>query len=105
MKQICLTTAIVFFALAARGTAQASCVQVQVGGQNASLACLNQNMQSQALEAAGQAPATIPLAAGSASNAIGIFNQAGVAEQYGKNFGVSVTPYRPPPPVFANSTH
>lgn len=83
--------------------ASQTCVQVQIAGQGAaSLACLNQELQSQAQAASGQAAPAAPLSAGSPANATGSFNEAGVAEQYGKNFGVSALPYRPPPPVYAN---
>jgi hypothetical protein len=93
------------FALApATAPAAQTCVQVAIAGQSAaSLACLNQELQNQAVAAAGQPPPTAPLSAGSPSNATGSFNEAGVAEQYGKNFGVSAVPYRPPPPVFSNT--
>jgi hypothetical protein len=80
-------------------------VQVQVAGQKPDpFACLNQELKSEALAASGQSPAA-PLAAGSPANAVGIFNKTGIAEQYGKNFGVSASPYRPAAPVFNNSVH
>jgi hypothetical protein len=106
-----LLFAAVLFGLAATGFAQTpadgpACVQVQIAGQAApAFACLNQELQSQA-QAAHQAPRiAAPLGAGGPSNATGTFNQTGVAQQYGKNFGSSVIPYRPPPPVFTNPTH
>jgi hypothetical protein len=84
---------------------QKTCVQVQIpGGTPNPFACLNQALRDQALAAAGSPPG-IPLGAGSPSNATGTFNKAGVAEQYGKNFGISVLPYRPPPPVFTSNLH
>jgi len=83
-----------------------TCVQVAIAGQSAnSLNCLNQELQSQALAAAGQSTPAAPLGAGSASNAVGTFNQFGVAEQYGKNFGHSAVPYRPAPPVYGGGVH
>jgi hypothetical protein len=83
-----------------------TCVQVEISGQTASsLNCLNQELQAQALAAQGPSLGAPPLGAGSPSNAVGVFNQFGVAEQYGKNFGVSVQPYRPPAPVFASGVH
>ncbi|WP_407112967.1 hypothetical protein [Bradyrhizobium sp. LMG 9283] len=30
---------------------------------------------------------------------VGVVNIPGVQQQYGRNFGVSVAPFRPPPPV------
>jgi len=83
-----------------------TCVQVQIPGDTQNpFACLNQELQDQALAASGHALPAVPLGAGSPSNATGVFNKTGVAEQYGKNFGVSVIPYRPAPPVFTNSVH
>jgi hypothetical protein len=83
-----------------------TCVQVQIPGDTQNpFACLNQTLQDQALAASAHALPAIPLGAGSPSNATGNFNKTGVAEQYGKNFGLSVLPYRPPPPEFMNSTH
>jgi len=82
-----------------------TCVQVAIAGQGPSqLACLNQELQSLA-QAAAPPAAAVPLGAGSSSNAVGTFNQFGVAEQYGKNFGTSAIPYRPPAPVFSTPPH
>jgi hypothetical protein len=33
---------------------------------------------------------------------VGVVNIPGVAQQYGKNFGVSAVPYRPAPPTFSS---
>ncbi len=44
---------------------------------------------------------TPPLDASSPDTKIGVVNIPGVQEQYGKNFGHSAVPYRPPPPVYA----
>ncbi len=83
-----------------------TCVQVEIPGGTANpFACLNQQLAAQAMAASGHALPGLPLAAGSPSNATGIFNKTGLAEQYGKNFGMSVIPYRPAPPVFTNSVH
>jgi hypothetical protein len=43
---------------------------------------------------------TPPFDATSPDPRIGIINIPGVQQQYGKNFGNSAFPYRPPPPVF-----
>jgi hypothetical protein len=97
-----LTALLIAMAPAVAGASQ-TCVQVQIAGQSAaSLACLNEELQNQALAASGQAAPAAPLSAGSPANATGTFNEAGVAEQYGKNFGVSAVPYRPPTPVYSN---
>jgi hypothetical protein len=42
-----------------------------------------------------------PLDASSPDTKTGVINIPGVRQQYGKNFGNSVAPYRPAPPVFA----
>ena len=80
-----------------------TCVQVQIAGQQPSIYnCLNQQLRAQAQGAVpGGVPAP-PLGAGSPGNAVGTFNEQGVKEQYGQNFGKSVLPYRPPAPVFAS---
>ncbi len=85
------------------GASGQSCVQVQIAGQKPSpFNCLNQQLQQQ-VESTGAARTQLPLGATSPSNQVGTFNQQGVAEQYGQNFGKSVIPYRPPAPVFNNS--
>ncbi len=82
------------------GSAGQTCVQVQVAGQKpSSLNCLNQQLQQDVQGAYPTAP-SLPLAATSPSNQVGTFNEQGVAEQYGENFGKSAMPYRPPVPVF-----
>ena len=82
-----------------------TCVQVEVAGQAASsLNCLNQALARQ-LQSHGLAPPPAPLGAGSPSNAVGTFNEQSVREQYGRNFGKSVVPYRPPPPAYNNPLH
>jgi len=83
-----------------------TCVQVEIAGRMAgTLNCLNQQLRNQAMAAEGEAVPAAPLGAGSPSNAVGLFNQFGVAEQYGRNFGVSVLPYRPPPPVYGGGVN
>ncbi len=43
-----------------------------------------------------------PLDARSPDTKIGVINIPGVQQQYGKNFGHSVVPYRPPPLVYTS---
>jgi hypothetical protein len=77
-----------------------TCVQVNVIGQKPlPYNCLNQQLQQQVQTAAPAPP--VPLGANSPANAAGAFNRAGVAEQYGANFGNSVIPYRPAAPGFS----
>jgi hypothetical protein len=42
-----------------------------------------------------------PIDARSPDTKVGVINIPGVQQQYGRNFGVSAVPYRPPPLVFA----
>jgi hypothetical protein len=85
------------------GSSAQTCVQVQVPGQKPSVYnCLNQQLRQQ-VEGAPPPGANVPLGATSPSNQVGTFNEQGVNEQYGQNFGRSVTPYRPPAPVFGNA--
>ena len=80
-----------------------TCVQVQIAGQKTSAYnCLNQELRQQAEGAATGGVPAAPLGAGSPSSAVGTFNEQGVKEQYGQNFGKSVIPYRPPAPVFSS---
>lgn len=84
------------------GSSGPACVQVQVAGQKPSpYACLNQQLQQQAQDASPTQP-QLPLAANAPSNQVGTFNEQGLAEQFGQNFGKSVMPYRPDAPVYNN---
>jgi hypothetical protein len=59
--------------------------------------CLNQKLRDQAEQAGSNAATpTAPLDAKSSDLKVGVVNVPGVQQQYGKNFGVSVMPYRPP---------
>lgn len=59
--------------------------------------CLNQKLKNQVDQANSNAMTpTAPLDAKSPDLQLGIVNIPGVQQQYGKNFGVSVMPYRPP---------
>ena len=82
-----------------------TCVQVQIAGQKPSpYDCLNQQLQQQVQGVSPTQP-QVPLSANSQSNQVGTFNQQGVAEQYGSNFGKSAIPQRPPVPVFSSGLH
>src|SRR5262249_31366420 len=62
--------------------------------------CLNQKLKR---EVDRVNPPTInqpPLDARSSDPKVGVINIPGVHQQYGKNFGVSAVPFRPPPVVF-----
>jgi hypothetical protein len=59
--------------------------------------CLNQKLKNQVDQASSNAGIpTAPLDAKSTDLKVGVVNVPGVQQQYGKNFGVSVVPYRPP---------
>jgi hypothetical protein len=75
-----------------------SCVEVEIGGER-SYSCLNQQMKRD-VNRTNPVPNIAPLDAHSPDPRIGIVNIPAVQQQYGKNFGVSVFPYRPPPPNF-----
>ena len=82
-----------------------TCVQVQIQGQKPSpFSCLNQQLQQQAQGAQGT-PGVPPVTSSSPSNQVGTFTRQGLSEQYGKNFGKSVSPYRPPAPTYSNPLH
>jgi len=74
------------------------CVDVEIGSSHA-FDCLNRKLREQADRANPSQPAA-PLDAKSQDLKVGTVNIPAVQQQYGKNFGVSVVPYRPPPPIF-----
>jgi hypothetical protein len=64
--------------------------------------CLNQKLKH---EVDRVNPPTInqpPLDARSSDPKVGVINIPGVQQQYGKNFGVSAVPFRPPPALFGS---
>lgn len=70
-------------------------------GSTPSFDCLNQKFKQQVDQInSNQTVPTAPLDARSPDIKIGVVNTPAVAQQYGKNFGVSVVPYRPPPPIY-----
>jgi hypothetical protein len=82
-----------------------TCVQVHIQGQKPNpYDCLNQQLQSQ-VQGNNQSSPSLPLGANSPSNEVGTFNEQGLKEQYGQNFGKSVVPYRPPAPIFSSPVH
>ncbi|HLH10698.1 MAG TPA: hypothetical protein VKV77_02340 [Methylovirgula sp.] len=66
---------------------------------NANLDCLNQQLREQ-VDRVNPPSINAPLDARSPDTKIGIVNIPAVKQQYGQNFGVSVYPYRPPPPTY-----
>ena len=64
-----------------------------------SLGCLNDQLKAK-VDEVNPTLATPPIDAKSSDLKVGTVNVPGVQQQYGKNFGKSVVPYRPPPPVY-----
>jgi hypothetical protein len=69
-------------------------------GSSQSYKCLNDTLRHQVDRTSPQANVP-PLDARSSDIKVGVVNIPAVKEQYGKNFGVSVVPYRPPLPVYS----
>jgi hypothetical protein len=80
------------------GIKHESCVEVEIGSSRA-FNCLNEKLKKQ-VDGVNPSLNTPPLDAHSPDIRIGVVNMPGVQQQYGKNFGVSVIPFRPAPPVF-----
>lgn len=80
------------------GTSVDRCIEVEIGG-NRAYNCINEKLRRQVdrINPSANAP---PIDARSADIKLGVVSIPGVQQQYGKNFGNSVVPYRPPPPVF-----
>ena len=78
------------------------CVEVEIGSSRA-MNCLNQKLKRE-VDKVNPTVNLPPVDARSQDTKVGVINIPGVAQQYGKNFGVSATPYRPASPVFAAPT-
>jgi hypothetical protein len=76
------------------------CVDVDIGGSR-SFNCLNQELKRQA-EQTNPTMNIAPIDARSPDIQVGVVNVPAVQQQYGQNFGRSVVPYRPPPPIFTS---
>jgi hypothetical protein len=70
------------------------CVDVQIGDSRA-YDCLNQRLKQQ-VDRINPSANIPPVDARSPDLRLGIVNMPAVQQQYGRNFGVSVRPYRPP---------
>lgn len=64
-----------------------------------SMACLNQKLKRE-VDRVNPVMNLPPIDARSPDIRTGVVNIPAVQQQYGRNFGVSVVPYRPPTPVF-----
>jgi hypothetical protein len=74
------------------------CVEVEIGASR-SMDCLNQKLRRE-VDRVNPAMNLPPIDARSPDTKVGVVNIPGVQQQYGRNFGVSVVPYRPAPPVY-----
>jgi hypothetical protein len=71
-------------------------------GSERSLSCLNQKLKQEVNRVNPPVTNKPPLDAKSSDPKIGVVNIPGVQQQYGRNFGVSVYPYRPPVPIYVS---
>lgn len=77
------------------------CVEVEVGGEQvSSLECLTQDLQRKIEDSQAIPKMQAPATASSPSVEVGGFNLPALNQQYGKNLGKSVHPYRPPQPNY-----
>jgi hypothetical protein len=76
-----------------------NCVEVEIGGDKV-FNCLNDKLKRQS-ERVIPLPNIAPIDSHSSDIKLGIANMPAVKQQYGRNFGNSVIPYRPSPPVYA----
>jgi hypothetical protein len=74
------------------------CVDVEIGNDHA-FGCLNRQLKRE-VDRVNPSLNTPPLDARSPDVRVGNVNEIAVRQQYGSNFGRSVFPFRPPPPVF-----
>ena len=72
------------------------CAEATSGG---TMDCLNQKLKRE-VERVNPVENLPPIDARSSDIKTGVVNIPAVKQQYGRNFGVSVVPYRPAPPVF-----
>jgi hypothetical protein len=79
------------------------CVDVVIGSEK-SFGCLNEKLKLQVDRVNPPVTNTPPLDARSQDIKVGVVNVPAVQEQYGRNFGVSAFPFRPPPPVFSTGS-
>lgn len=75
------------------------CVDVVIGSDK-SFGCMNEKLKRQVDRVNPPVLNVPPIDARSSDLKVGTVNVPAVQQQYGKNFGISVVPYRPPPPVY-----
>lgn len=69
-------------------------------GSGKAMECLNQKLKRE-VDRVNPVMNLPPIDARSPDIKTGVVNIPAVQQQYGRNFGISVVPYRPPPPVFS----
>jgi hypothetical protein len=77
------------------------CVEVEIGSSK-SMDCLNQRLKRE-VDRVNPTVNQPPIDARSPDTKVGVINIPGVQQQYGRNFGQSVVPYRPAPLIFGPS--
>lgn len=83
----------------ARGTSE-TCVDVEIGDGRA-YNCLNQKLKRQ-VDRVNPNLNLPPVDARSSDIRVGVVNMPAVQQQYGRNFGISVIPFRPALPAYAS---
>lgn len=88
----------------ARGSSETTekferCVDVMIGSER-SFGCMNEKLRRQVDRVNPPITNTPPIDAKSSDLKTGVVNVPAVQQQYGRSFGVSAFPYRPPPPVY-----
>jgi hypothetical protein len=68
-------------------------------GSGPAMECLSQQLRKQ-VDRVNPTLNLPPLDARSPDAKVGVINIPGIQQQYGRNFGVSAVPFRPPAPVF-----
>jgi hypothetical protein len=71
------------------------CVDVRIGGEHA-FGCVNERLKRE-VDRVNPTLNMPPIDARSPDTKTGVVNVPAVQQQYGRNFGVSAHPYRPPP--------
>ncbi|WP_426435367.1 hypothetical protein [Bradyrhizobium genosp. P] len=79
------------------------CVDVTIG-HDSSYSCINEKLKREVDRVNPPVANIPPIDARSSDLKVGVANVPGVQQQYGRNFGVSVYPYRPPAPVYLPPT-
>lgn len=76
------------------------CVDIQIGGSRA-YDCINLKLRQQ-VDRINPSMNIPPIDARSSDIRVGVVNMPAVQQQYGRNFGTSVIPYRPALPTFSS---